>query len=513
MILGTRTKYGQVEGVATETKGVALFRGIPYARPPVGKYRWREPEPPDAWEGVRKCEFYGPACIQPEREKEDFYRKEFYQHRFHRYPPLWGEDCLYLNIWTPAETRDDGLPVMIWIHGGGYRQGYSHEPRTNGEAMARSGIVVVSVNYRLNIFGFFAHPALSKEQKGHSGNYGILDQAAALKWVRENIREFGGDPDNITVAGQSAGSFSAQAMAVIPQTRGMIRRVILQSGVITPTEEYGWLYRTQREAEENGMHFMEYAKKRSLPELRAMTAEELMRIYLDYTSKGNPDFNSCCQDGYVFDKSPGHSFMAGQTHIEAMIAGATSRETMIMPRISGVTKENYRQMAETYLPGCEFDLLAKTEVADDKEADSRLNSWFAWYMNGGSLALCEYMASSPGKKAYSYSFCRDVPGKDNPGPFHSACIWYAFGNLHNCKRPFKEEDFYLEQVMNQYWIQFIKTGDPNRDGLPLWKEYTPKEPMSMMLDGENFLMRQLTKRDPELMLLFTCGCSNRLMPL
>ncbi len=205
MILGTRTKYGQVEGVATETKGVALFRGIPYARPPVGKYRWREPEPPDAWEGVRKCEFYGPACIQPEREKEDFYRKEFYQHRFHRYPPLWGEDCLYLNIWTPAETSDDGLPVMIWIHGGGYRQGYSHEPRTNGEAMARSGIVVVSVNYRLNIFGFFAHPALSKEQKGHSGNYGILDQAAALKWVRENIREFGGDPDNVTIFGESGG--------------------------------------------------------------------------------------------------------------------------------------------------------------------------------------------------------------------------------------------------------------------------------------------------------------------
>ncbi len=490
MIYEAMTNYGMVRGVQSVAESIVEFRGVPYAAAPVGEYRWREPMPPLPWKGVRECSQYGPIAVQTKRAEDNFYRKEFYEHRFHAYPPLMSEDCLYLNIWTPAKTPEDKLPVFVWIHGGAYTQGYSHESRSNGEVMASQGIVVVSINYRLNIFGFFGHPGLAAEQGGHCGNYATLDQAAAIGWIRENIAAFGGDPDRITIAGQSAGSFAVQALSVIPQTKGMVRRGIMQSGAFALTGQTGWFYKSQRFVEENGARFMEAAGKKSLAELRAMSTQELMDAYVAWVGAGNPDFNFPCEDGYVYHKNPLAAFAAGEAHIEALLAGATSRESMIMPWAPGVTKENYKEMVQKLDP--EFAPMAEICVADDADAERVFNSWFAWYMNNGSLALCDFMDHVSHKKAYSYSFQREVPGSDQPGPFHSACIWYMFGNLHNCSRPFTEADFELEHHMNQYWANFTKTGDPNGEGLPLWEPYTHESRKTMILDADAYQMEDLS---------------------
>ena len=221
MLLTVNTKYGTVQGVACDAKGVAAYKGIPYAKPPIGDLRWQAPQKPDSWEGVRLCDTFGSPCMQTLRPEGNFYRTEFYTHKFHPYPPKWGEDCLYLNIWTAAENQKAGLPVMVWIHGGGFTQGYGHEPRYDGQTLASNGVILVSINYRLNIFGFFGCKALT-EESARSGNYGILDQLAAIEWIKENIEAFGGNPNNITIFGQSAGAISVQTIAASPLAAGKV---------------------------------------------------------------------------------------------------------------------------------------------------------------------------------------------------------------------------------------------------------------------------------------------------
>ena len=485
MLYNVKTKYGLVRGVQTTVENIVEFRGIPYAKPPVGEYRWRPPEEPVPWVGVRECSQYGHASVQPNRAEGNFYLREFYQHRFHKYPLDWSEDCLYLNIWTPAETPADKLPVFVWIHGGGYTQGYSHESRSNGEVMASNGIVVVSINYRLNIWGFFGHPELAAEQGGSCGNYSAQDQAAAIKWIYENIAGFGGDPENITIAGQSAGGFSVQNMSVTPLTKGMVKKTIMQSGTIGG-DDYEWFFTSQDEVEKNGLNFQKFAGCANLAELRALSTDELFSFYLKYVAEGNPNFNTNCLDHKVFMKNPFESFAAGEEHVESVIAGATSTETQIMPFNSSLTKDNLKGFLAGVGP--QLALMNEIEIQNDEDAVKIGNTWFAWYMNNASIALTDVMARH-GKKAYSYSFAREVPGKDNPGPFHSACIWYMFGNLHNVQRPFTEGDFELEYNMNQYWANFAKTDNPNAEGLPEWKPVEAGNPLSIVLDVDDFEMK------------------------
>lgn len=502
MLLQVKTQAGLVRGVPTDVEGLAVFRGIPYASPPVGDNRWRAPQPVEPWEGVRDCTTYGPACVQPERGEGNFYGKEFYSHRFHRYPLAWSEDCLYLNIWTPAQTDTDKLPVFVWIHGGGYTQGYSHEPRSNGEVLASKGMVVVSINYRLNIFGFFGHPELVAEQGGHCGNYAIMDQAAALHWIQDNIAVFGGDPENITVAGQSAGSFSVEALAVTPLAKGTFRRAIMQSGAMGSPWPDGssWFFVHQKDVEEKGTSFMAFAGKKSLAELRAMPTGELNKAYLAFVADKKEDFNNLCADGYVLTRNPGDMFACGEENIEELLIGATSKESKITPTIPGVNLKNYKQIIDG-LPSCDFSLMAQAKVDTDEDASALVNSWFAWYMNGSSLGLCEHMNRVSNKKVYCYSFRREVPGSDRPGPFHSACIWYMFGNLHNARRPFTEEDFTLEETMVGYWSNFAKYGDPNGNGLPEWRAYTVARPDCMVLDVGGGRMEKATAVNPSFALL------------
>lgn len=253
MLTHVATHYGAVAGT-TSAAGYALFKGIPYAAPPVGDLRWAEPLPPAPWTGIRVCDTWGNACAQDTpHSPETFYGKEFYCATDYR--PTLSEDGLYLNIWTPADRADERLPVMLWIHGGGLQVGYGHEIEIDGDAICHRGVILVSINYRVGLFGYFAHPELTAESPHHaSGNYGVMDQAAALRWVSENIAAFGGDPDNVTVFGQSGGARSTHALCVSPLAAGRIRHAIVQSGGGVATG----LGRLPREVlEERGLRFME----------------------------------------------------------------------------------------------------------------------------------------------------------------------------------------------------------------------------------------------------------------
>lgn len=498
MILDVNTQFGPLRGVKSVVEGVSEFRGIPYAKPMTAEKRWEAPELPDYHSDTILCDSYGPIAMQPVREENDFYRKEFYTHRFHTYPPYMNEDCLYLNIWTPAKDETDKLPVFVWIHGGGFMQGYSHEPRTNGEVFASNNIVFVSINYRLGIFGFFSHPELSETQGGHSGNYAIMDQIMAIDWVRNNISEFGGDPENITVGGQSAGSYSVEALCVSPFTEGKIKRAIMQSGVITPQDKYGSFYVDKKTAEKAGLDFSSYTGK-SLGELKTMPASELLKLSGSYTMACKTKFNYFVEDGCWFSENPLDGFINGKDHVSELLIGATSTESMLKPVDNEVTRDNYCHKIENDLHP-EYKLMKDIRIVNDADAKKIYNMWFAWYQNNGSQALAEIVSKQSDKSAYAYCFKRELPGDDNPGSFHSSCIWYSFGNLHNASRPFTQYDLELESIMNGYWCNFIKTGDPNGEGLPDWPCFDDKR-LSAIFGNEEVLIDDITKNRPDFFLL------------
>ncbi len=457
------TRYGKLRGIQTVVENVAEFRGVPYAQAPVGDWRWRAPREPLSWDGVRDSSRYAPGCWQPERPKGSFYREEFYTHRFHSYPLKWSEDCLYLNIWTPAKTPGDRLPVFVWIHGGGYTQGYSHEPRSNGEMQASNGLVVVSLNYRLNIFGFFAHPELAGEQGGHCGNYAILDQAAALKWIHENIEAFGGDPDNITICGQSAGSVFVQCLSVMEQTKGLFRRAIMQSGTLLSLQHFTRSYKSLEDAEKTGLLFADFAGKKNLKELREIPADKLLDLFSRFRSATGLIISAFCEDGAVFKENPGLTFMKGGYHIDSLIAGSTEWETKLMPVVQSPSK------AVSYP--------------------------FAYNLLNTVPVLCGRLGLD-GKCGYWYNFQRKVPGKDDPGAFHSADIWYAFGNLHKRQRPWTDDDFELERLISRYWANFARNGDPNGEGLPRWDPCTLENVKGMAFDaGKNTMTDLFAERE------------------
>ena len=267
---------GRIEGVMDE-EGVAVYKGIPYAAPPVGDLRWKQPQPVQPWQGVRRCDKWGDASLQGGQEKGSFYWKEFYQDGN---PPM-SEDCLYLNVWTPAAGQTDAdLPVMFWIHGGAFQNGFGHEIEFDGDAMAKKGVVLVTINYRLGMCGFLAHPLLTAENDGKgSGNYGLFDQLAALKWVKKNIASFGGNPDNVTVFGQSAGAGSVQALISSPLAKGYIQRAIIQSG-----GGLGGIISTKSlaDAEKPGKAMWDASGMTTLEQMRACPADRFQEVMMTH---------------------------------------------------------------------------------------------------------------------------------------------------------------------------------------------------------------------------------------
>lgn len=432
------TKYGKIEGI--DRGGYIEYRGIPYAKPPKGELRWRAPQEPEAWNGVYQAVDFRNRCVQADYSAPP-YDKDFYSNPdFFR--PM-DEDCLFLHIWTPKKTtgkETEKFPVAFWIHGGGFMGGFSSEAEFDGKAYCRRNVILVSVEYRCNIFGFLAHPWLSAENEQNiSGNYGILDQIAALKWVYENIEAFGGDRENITVFGQSAGAMSVQTLVSTELTGGMISKAILQSG----GSYGGGLLRDilLEEQEEYGKLFAEILEVNSIEELRAKTTGEISSAVGILMEKVMPVakgmFLAPVQDGYVLEGGYYERMDAGKIKDIPYMLGTTKNDILVTPEMT-----EKGQFSELY-QGC--------------------------------IAFSHKLEELERKPAYVYYFTRELPG-DSFGAWHSSELWYMFGTLDRCWRPWEEQDRELSERMLDYWVRFMKTGNPNRAGEEIWRPCTKQEP-------------------------------------
>lgn len=443
MSLGkVKTVKGMVEGIAEN--GCTVFKGIPYAKPPVGELRFRPPVPADAWEGVREAKEFSCMCPQDDRRPGEMYTKEFYSDP--DFMPGQSEDCLYLNVWTPAERGDEKLPVAMWIHGGAFLGGFGSELEFGGEAYAKEGVILVTVNYRLGAFGFLCHPLLAEEDgDGVCGNYGILDQIAALAWIRENIAAFGGDPDNITVFGQSAGAMSTQTLLSSPLTKGMIHRAILQSaggydnGINRDV--------AMAEAMEIGVKFMEKLGAGSLAELRGKSAEEIKEA----TGQVMAD---AFKGGFGLVFVP---VVDGKVLVAGYKASLDQGIQPDIPYMLGSTAN---------------DLAVAPDMPENPEKSALHRGCIAWSKNEQRLLR---------KPSYVYYFKRRLPGDDN-GAFHSSELWYMMGTIRRCWRPMEEQDFRLSERMVRYWTNFMKNGDPNGEGLPAWEPCRVDDPEYMVFE-------------------------------
>jgi len=420
---------GQVKGVMTSTKGVIAYKGIPFAAPPVGKLRWREPQPVVPWKGVKVADKYGAAAMQVTWDPQSFYGKEW---RASGSVPF-NEDCLYLNIWTSAAgDKNKKLPVAMWIHGGGYREGFAFEPEMDGgEDWASRGVILVSVTYRLGVIGFFSHPLLSAESPhGVSGNYGLMDQAAALKWIYNNIEQFGGDPKNITIFGQSAGAGSVQSLCASPISKNLVSRAISMSGGGLSNGRSGISLDTAQLANKKMMDFF---GKTTLDAMRSLSFDELIRMSQKYadTTKTRIGWSPVI-DNYFLKK----------TFSDAAIA----KEIPDIPYMFGYTANDLGDMTK---PIADFSALRATQS---------------------------------NKPVYAYLFQRQLPG-DSSGAFHSSDLWFIFHSLRHSWRPFTAGDEDLSKTMVDYWTNFSKFGNPNGKNGDAWQPYTIQHPEFMTLDA------------------------------
>src|SRR5580704_16176337 len=471
-----RTEAGSVQG-STGTDGkVQIFRGVPYAAPPVGALRWKEPQPLPSWQGVRKATEFGARCMQGNIYDDMVFRDT-----------APSEDCLYLNVWTPKASADAKLPVMVWIHGGGFQAGATSEPRQDGEHLAHKGVVVVSMNYRLGIFGFFSHPELTKESPHHaSGNYGLLDQAAALQWVRKNIAAFGGDPQNVTIFGESAGSFSVSALMASPTSKALIHRAIGESGAF-----FGRTLSAKplAESEQDGAKFGASIGADTLEKLRAMSSQET----LDAASKDKNAFRFGPNiDGYFFPESPSKTFAKGnQAHV-ALLAGWNHDEDSYHEFFGAdaATKENFaKKVRQTYgdkTPDLLKAFPAETDEQARTSADLLATADFIGY---GTWKWIEMQEKTGESVVYRYEFdqappmpppAAGAPPQESRGAYHSAEIEFVFGMLDSKALPWRPEDFQLSELMGSYWTNFAKTGNPNGEGLPSWSAYSAKDGFEVM---------------------------------
>lgn len=459
----TVTKYGAVRGVPCGNPTYTVYRGIPYAAPAVGKNRFGAPKPPKAWEGERLCDTFSDICMQASPIQGlpfgDFFLKEFYPFQY-----TCSEDSLYLNVWTPAQRADEKLPVMVWIHGGGFGSGYGHEMEFDGEALCKAGVILVTVNYRLNFFGFFAHPDL-RDEHGVSGNYGFLDQIAALRWVQENIGAFGGDRDNVTIFGQSAGGASIVSHLISDLSDGLFSKAIIQSGTFAMIGDI--MMSSMEEGEAWGIRACEYLGK-SVEELRGMSAKELNQAFEAAQEHIGPA-PKLVVDGYVFKERPLDALKSGQWKNVPIIVGSVSGDK---------------------------DL----HVGRDEQLKA------AGVDGGAASFMCDAFVGmrqcEPGRiPAYVYYFDPYIPGHDvyhfveDGLAYHSAELWYVFGTLSRCWRCFDGRHYDLSDQVIHYWTNFSKTGNPNAPGLPAWAAFSKEEPGEMYFSEKGSQHRMIKDYD------------------
>ncbi len=469
-----KTANGLLSGV-NEASGIRSYKGIPFAEPPVGKLRWVEPQPVKNWTGVRKADHFGPQAMQRAMYSDMIFRSDGK-----------SEDCLYLNVWTPAKSSTELLPVLVYFYGGGFSAGDGSEGRYDGESMAQKGMVAITVNYRLGVFGFMAHPALTAESAHHaSGNYGLLDQHAALEWVQKNIAAFGGDPKRVTIAGESAGSMSVSAQMASPLSKGLFAGAIAESGALL-----GNLSPTPLAvAEENGQKFAAAIKATSLKDLRNMPGDSLLKLSANFRFSADVD-------GYLIPKMPRAIFEAGEQMHVPLLVGWNSAEGSYRNIIGNrpSTVQSYKDaLLATYGKEKADAIFAAYPAATDADVEQVATELASDnFIAYSTWKLADLQSKTGGKPVYKYYYTRKRPafadGKPNnaPGAVHSAEIEYALGNLrYNKAYNWTPEDYKVSETMQNYFANFIKTGNPNGKGLPTWSSLQERQPPSVMIIDVN----------------------------
>jgi len=463
-----KTNAGLVSGTVNTDGDISVFKGIPFAAPPVGELRWKAPQPAQPWTGIKKCNTFSACPMQPSPAPFSMWSEEF----LIRKEPI-GEDCLYLNVWTGATSSKEKRAVLVWIYGGGFSSGGANVPIYDGEAMAKKGIVFVSINYRVGIFGFFAHPDLTKESGYNaSGNYGLLDQVAALKWVQKNIAAFGGDPNNVTIAGQSAGSMSVNCLVASPLAKGLFNKAIAESGANLVTGTFG--SRTLQQAEQDGVKTATALHATTIEDLRKLPAADLMK---GQTLRGGP-----IVDGYVLPQPIGEIFASNKENNVALLTGWNENEGLVFGPIKKA--EDFKKQAAAQYGNDATLFLKYYPATDDSVASASQYNLSRDQIFGVQNYTWANVASAQGKKVYVYRFTRKVPGTGEYakyGAFHTGEVPYAYDNLKFVNRPWEEVDHKLADVISSYWTNFIKTGDPNGKALPEWKVYNTNDKEVMIL--------------------------------
>ena len=469
----TEIDCGKIRGIAAGNQDITVFKGIPYAEPPVGNNRWKPPIPKKKWQGIYDAVRFGNICPQILPGKDTFYYKEFFRMEVHE---KQNEDCLQLNIWTPAESVNDRFPVLVFIHGGGFQTNYSFAPQFDGEGLAKRGIVVVTINYRLGIFGFLAHPELSKEsERGISGNYGLMDQICALQWVKDNIHAFGGDAGKITISGGSAGAESVFLLTLSERMKGWFRGAVMQSGpLLEPLP-------TLTQIETDGEMFLDKLGISSIQEARTWTAEDL-KNYTPDLDRGDKMFLKPCIDGYIINDNPLDSLKKGAAADISYMVGCTGNEAGSMRNRFRETPQSIAKKLKNCYGSYSKEYRSSVRYSTEEEVfQFQLKHGFTEDMYSYCLAWCEMQGRSGRMKPYMYRFERDLPG-DDAGAFHASEHWYIFETLNRCWRRFTGSDYELSKRMADYWANFIKTGDPNAAHLPKWESYEPGTFRFMALD-------------------------------
>lgn len=500
------TKYGKLEGIAGRKAGVTVFKGIPYAAPPVGNLRWREPQPPASWEGVRKADAFG--LVGPQLDTPDIKATGL---------PM-DEDCLYLNLWAPDKVSEPA-PVYVWIYGGGFQEGTSADPNFDGENLAHRGVVVVNFNYRLGVLGFLATPELSRESPhGVSGNYGLLDCVAALQWVHDNIAAFGGDPNRVTIGGQSAGAGTCDFLAMSPLAKGLFHRVIAESHArFSRDTELRYLstsYRNFAKAEDDGEAYVQKVAERhskdslSLDELRQIPWQEFCDskkygdLDVDTGSTSKPPLFRPTVDGWMIPYGFEYTYAHGLQNSVDYMAGNNRDESGAQPEAL-IPQLRERSRKESWRPGKPPSHLTLTEfrhAAGIKFGDLAgefLKLYPATTDDEAALADSQAVRDSARISTYlwgtqwtnhctkpvrTYFWTHRSPDAHNDRrAFHGAEITYAFDNLDLLDRPWTDEDRDIAKTISSYWVNYIATGNPNGEGLPIWPQYDPNIPQVMDL--------------------------------
>ena len=479
---------GDLQGVYNEDKSVEVYTGIPYAKPPVGELRWKEPQDPDKWDGVLVADHFAPMSMQP--QKLPMYNSLAQIIGYHDYtislddntiPPV-SEDSLYLNIRKPAGNTDN-LPVLVYIHGGSLQTGQPWYEDYSGEGLAKNGVIVVNMGYRLGVFGYYANEELMAESPtGTTGNYGMLDQVKALEWVRDNISAFGGDPDNVTLAGESAGAASVSALCTSPLAKGLFKRVILESSTVASVNP-PHSFRMMDEALDAGQKTMEAYGCSSIEELRKLPAEKLVNEADNH--------HHMTVDGYFLTETPYESYKKGIHNEEAILHGYNDEESAAFIIFDHANMGNYEQKIRAYFGEYADDILEIYPASTDEEADAYWAEIYGAVFFDYPHYCLNRLAVENKLPVYEYLFAKK---NGRIGDWHSGEEVYCYGNIPQDSDLYNDRDRELSGQMLGYWKNFITTGDPNSGDLPKWEQNRTSD--SVMLFGDTTEM--ISEKEHEL---------------